>query len=112
MKAGRLRALAVSTAQRSALMPELPTLIEAGVAGYEYNAWNGAFAPRGTPRAMIDRLFGAFHTALADADVRQQFGQQGLQPLASDSPAQFGAFLRADFERVARLVKIAGIKPE
>jgi tripartite-type tricarboxylate transporter receptor subunit TctC len=112
VKAGRLRALGVSTAKRSPLMPELPTLAEAGVAGYEYNAWNGAFAPRGTPRAIIRILHAALQKVLADADVKQQYANQGLPPQGSDSPEQFDAFMRADYERIARLVKIAGIKPE
>lgn len=112
VKAGRLRALGVSTAQRSPLLPDLPTIAEAGVAGYEYNAWNGAFAPRGTPRAITLALHAAMQKALADPDVKQQYANQGLSPQGSESPAQFAAFLRADYDRIARLVKIAGIKPE
>ncbi len=112
VKAGRLRALAVSTAKRSVLMPDLPTIAEAGVAGYEYNAWNGVFAPKGTPRAIIRIWHSAFLKVLADADVKQQYANQGLPPQGSDSPEQFAAFMRADYERIARLVKIAGIKPE
>jgi tripartite-type tricarboxylate transporter receptor subunit TctC len=112
VKAGRLRALAVSTAKRSPLMPELPTIAEAGVAGYEYNAWNGVFAPKGTPRAMIRVWHAALQKVLADPDVKQQYANQGLPPQGSDSPEQFAAFMRADYDRIARLVKIAGIKPE
>ena len=112
VRAGRLRALAVSTAKRSPLMPELPTIAEAGVPGYEYNAWNGAFAPKGTPRAVIRVWHAALQKVLRDADVKQQYANQGLPPQGSDSPEQFAAFMRADYERIARLVKIAGIKPE
>jgi tripartite-type tricarboxylate transporter receptor subunit TctC len=112
IKAGRLRALAVSTRKRSPLMPDLPTLDEAGAAGYEYNAWNGVFAPKGTPRAVIKILHAALQKALSDPEVRQQYGNQGLPPTGSESPEQFGAFVRADYDRIARLVKIAGIKPE
>lgn len=112
IKAGRLRALAVSTRKRSPLMPDLPTLDEAGVAGYEYNAWNGVFAPKGTPRPVIKILHAALQKALSDPDVRQQYANQGLPPAGSESPEQFGAFIRADYDRIARLVKIAGIKPE
>jgi tripartite-type tricarboxylate transporter receptor subunit TctC len=112
VKAGRLRALGVSTAKRSPLLPELPTIAEAGVPGYEYNAWNGAFAPRGTSRAVIRVWHAALQKALADADVKQQYANQGVPPQGSDSPEQFAAFMRADYDRIARLVKIAGIKPE
>ena len=112
IKAGRLRALAVSTKKRSPLLPDLPTLDEAGVPGYEYNAWNGVFAPRGTPRAVIKLVHATIQKALSDPDVKQQYASQGLPPAGSESPEQFAAFLRADYDRIARLVKIAGIKPE
>ena len=112
VRAGRLRALGVSTAKRSPLMPELPTIAEAGVPGFEYNAWNGAFAPKGTSRAIIRTVHAAVQKALADNDVKRQYAEQGLPTQGSDSPEQFAAFMRADYERIARLVKIAGIKPE
>ena len=112
VKAGRLRALGVSTAKRTPLMPDLPTIAEGGVVGYEYNAWNGAFAPKGTPQSVIRILHGAIQKALADPLVRQQYESQGIPPQGSESPEQFAAFLRRDYERIARLVKIAGIKPE
>jgi tripartite-type tricarboxylate transporter receptor subunit TctC len=112
VKAGRLRALGVSTAKRSPALPELPTIAEAGVPGYEYNAWNGVFAPKGTSRATVRTLHAAFQKALAGDDVKKQYAEQGLMPQGSESPEQFAAFMRADYERIARLVKIAGIKPE
>jgi tripartite-type tricarboxylate transporter receptor subunit TctC len=112
IKAGRLRALAVSTKKRSPLMPDLPTLDEAGVPGYEYNAWNGVFAPKGTSRAVIRIVHATIQKALADPDVTRQYANQGLPPAGSASPEHFAAFLRADYDRIARLVKIAGIKPE
>lgn len=112
VKAGRMRALALSTKTRSPLLPDLPTIDEAGVPGYEYTSWNGFFAPKGTPRAIIKSVHAAIQKALADSDVKQQFANQGLVPLGSESPEEFGRFLRADYERVAKLVKIAGIKPE
>jgi tripartite-type tricarboxylate transporter receptor subunit TctC len=112
IKAGRLRALAVSTRTRSPLMPDLPSVEEAGVPGYEYNAWNGVFAPKGTSRAVIRMVHAALQKALSDPDVKQQYANQGLPPAGSESPEQFAAFIRADYDRIARLVKIAGIKPE
>ena len=112
VKAGRLRALAVSTKKRSPLLADLPTLDEAGVPGYEYNAWNGVFAPKGTPRTVIRIVHAGLQKALSDPDVKQQFANQGLPPAGSASPEEFAAFLRADYDRIAKLVKIAGIKPE
>ncbi len=112
VKAGRLLALAISSKQRSPLLPELPTIDEAGVPGYEYNSWNGVFAPKGTPRPIIKTLHATIQKALADPDVKKLYAAQGLVPLGSASPEEFGKFFKADFERIARLVKIAGIKPE
>lgn len=112
IREGRLLALAVSTPQRVAAFPNVPTIAEAGVPGYEYNAWNGVFAPKGTPRAIVRALHTAFQKALAGDDVKKQYADQGLTPQGSDSPEQFAAFMRTDYERIARLVKVAGIKPE
>ena len=112
IKAGRLRALALSSKTRSPLLPDLPTIDESGVPGYEYTSWNGFFAPKGTPRAIIKSVFAAVQKVLADPDVKQLYANQGLAPLGSESPEAFGRFFRADFERVARLVKLAGVKPE
>jgi len=112
IKAGRLRALGISSKQRSPLLPDLPTLAEAGVPGYEYTTWNGLFAPRGVPRAIITRIHAATQKVLADPDVRQQYANQGLIPQGSASPEEFGRYFRADFERIGKVVKIAGIKPE
>jgi tripartite-type tricarboxylate transporter receptor subunit TctC len=112
IKSGRLRALAISSKQRSALLPELPTIDEAGVPGYEYNSWNGFFVPRGTPRAMVNKLHATIQQALADPDVVRAYAAQGLTPSGSESPEAFAKYFRGDFERVARLVQLAGIKPE
>jgi tripartite-type tricarboxylate transporter receptor subunit TctC len=112
IKAGRVRALALSARARSPLMPDLPTIDESGVPGYEYTSWNGFFAPRGTPRPIIDRVHAAIQRALADPQVKQLYANQGLAPLGSASPEEFGEFFRADFKRIAELVKIAGLKPE
>ena len=112
IRAGRLRALALSSRQRSPLMPDLPTIDEAGVPGYEYTSWNAVFAPKGTPRPIIKSLHATFQKALAEPDVKQQYANQGLAPLGSASPEEFGRFFRADFERIAKLVKLAGVKPE
>ncbi|MEN3353215.1 MAG: putative tricarboxylic transport rane protein [Betaproteobacteria bacterium] len=112
IKSGRLRALAISSKQRSALLPELPTVDEAGVPGYEYNSWNGFFVPKGTPRAIINKLHAAIQKALADPEVVKAYAAQGLTPSGSESPEAFARYFRGDFERIARLVQVAGIKPE
>lgn len=112
IKAGRLRALAITSKARAPLMPELPTIDEAGVPGYEYNSWNGFFAPKGTPRAIVTKLHGTIQKALAEPEVKQLYATQGLAPQGSSSPEEFGKLVRADFDRIAKLMKIAGIKPE
>ncbi len=112
IKAGRLRALALSSKTRSPLLPDLPTIDESGVPGYEYTSWSGVFAPKGTPRNIIKTVHAAIQKALAEPDVKQQYAVQGLAPLGSASPEEFGRFFRGDFDRIAKLVKLAGIKPE
>ncbi|MDB5923710.1 MAG: hypothetical protein JWN13_2646 [Betaproteobacteria bacterium] len=112
IKSGRLRALAISSKQRSALLPDLPTVDESGVPGYEYNSWNAVFVPKGTPRPIVNKLHAAIQKALADPDVVKAFASQGLTPSGSESPEAFAKYFRGDFERIAKLVQIAGIKPE
>jgi tripartite-type tricarboxylate transporter receptor subunit TctC len=112
VKAGRLRALAISSKTRSPMLPELPTIDEAGVPGYEFFSWNGFFAPRGTPRAIVNSLHAATQKVLAEPDTKQLLAGQGVLPLESASPEEFARFFRADFDRVAKLISIAGIKPE
>src|SRR5215210_4467418 len=112
IKSGRVRALAISSKQRLALLPDLPTVDEAGVTGYEYGSWNGVFVPRGTPRAIITKLHANIQKALADPEVVKAYAAQGLTPSGSESPEAFARYFRGDFERIAKLVQIAGIKPE
>lgn len=112
MKAGRVRGIAITSRKRSSLLPDLPTIDESGVPGYEYVSWNGAFVPKGTPRAVLNTLHGAIQKALADPEVIRGFAAQGLQPSGNETPAEFDKLFRADFERNAKLVKIAGVKPE
>jgi tripartite-type tricarboxylate transporter receptor subunit TctC len=113
IKAGRLRALGITSKTRSPLLPELPTIDEAGVPGYEFLTWTGFLAPKRTPQPIINSLNATIRKALAESDTKQQYTAQGLQPLAgSASPEEFNRFIRADFERITKLVKISGIKPE
>ncbi|HWI15065.1 MAG TPA: tripartite tricarboxylate transporter substrate binding protein [Burkholderiales bacterium] len=112
IRSGRMRALAIASAQRSAILPELPTIAEEGVPGYEYNSWNGVFVPRGTPKGVVATLHRAIQQALADPDVKRLYAAQGLQPTGSESPAHFAKLFRSDALQIAKVVKIAGIKPE
>jgi len=112
VRSGRMRAVAISSAARSSVLPELPTIDEAGLPGYVFGSWNGVFAPRGTPRPVINTLFGAIQKALEDPDVRKLYAAQGLAPATNKSPADFDKYFRSDYERVVRIVKAAGIKPE
>lgn len=112
IRAGRLRGLGITGKTRSPLLPDLPTIAEAGVPGYEFWSWNGFFAPRGTPRPVISSLYATIQKALAAPEVKEQFALQGTIPQGSASPEEFGRFFRADYDRIVKLVKIAGIKPE
>jgi tripartite-type tricarboxylate transporter receptor subunit TctC len=112
IKSGRLRGVAISSKQRSPLLPDLPTIDESGVPGFEFSSWNGLFAPRGTPRPIIDKLHQALEKTSSDAAVKAGFAAQGLAPSVSRSPDEFAKFFREDFRRIEKLVQIAGVKPE
>lgn len=111
VKSGRLRPLAVSTANRFALLPELPTIAEAGVPGYEFANWFGIVAPAGTPAAVIERLNVASNEVLQRPDFKQQLSAQGADPL-SGSTADFMAMLKREYAKYAKLAKAVGIRPE
>jgi tripartite-type tricarboxylate transporter receptor subunit TctC len=111
VRAGKLRALAVSTAQRSPLAPELPTVAEAGVPGYEFSGWFGIFAPAATPTEIVNKLAAASVKAVQSPDVRERLSQQGFMPVAS-GPEQFAAFFRGEIAKWARVVKEGGLQPQ
>jgi tripartite-type tricarboxylate transporter receptor subunit TctC len=110
-KAGKVKALGVSSVERTPLAPDLPTMREAGVAGYDLTAWFAAFVPAGTPAAVVDELNGAFKAALADPAAAETLLGAGIEPAAS-TPAELAAFVRAETEKWAGIVKNAGIEPE
>ena len=112
IRAGRLRALAISSKQRSPILPELPTIAEAGVPGYDYASWNGVLAPAGTSRAIVNRVHAVMHKVASMPEVKEQFATQGLAPTASESPDEFARAIRADYTTIGKVVKAAGIKPE
>jgi tripartite-type tricarboxylate transporter receptor subunit TctC len=98
IRSGSLRALAVSTPQRNASFPNVPTAVEAGVPGYDFASWGGVFAPAGTPRDIVLRLNGEIAKALGSADLRKRFDDMGLVAKSS-SPEEFGNFLIAEMNR-------------
>ena len=106
-----LKRLAVSQSKRLAAAPEIPTAAEAGLPAFEVNTWFGVVAPRGTPEAIVTQLNRQIHAALDDATLQKRLVDGGLEPL-KETPAQFGARMRADHERFREIVKAAGLKPE
>jgi tripartite-type tricarboxylate transporter receptor subunit TctC len=106
LRSGRVRGIAVSGAKRVALVPELPTIAEAGVKGYESSAWYGLVLPARTPSAIVTALNGAVVRVLGEGDVEQKMTANGMQIVAS-SPAQFTAFIRDEVAKWARVVKVS-----
>lgn len=111
VKAGRMRCLATGGDRRSPLYPDLPTLAEAGVAGFRFSGWNGIVLPASTPRAIVDRLHGALVSVLKREDVRQLFANQGEEP-AWNTPEAFARLIREDHEAMGKLVKAAGVRAD
>ena len=107
MKSGRLIALGVSTASRSPEMPEVPTIAEAGVPGFEARVWIGMLAPAGTPREIILRLNSDIAALMRAEEVRKLLAPTGMEP-DPDTPEQFGAFLKADYDKWGKVVKESG----
>lgn len=111
IRAGKLRGLGVGKVKRSPLFPEMPTIAEAGVKGYEANNWNGVVAPTGTPRAAIERLHREIVATLKEPAIADRMTRAGLEPVG-DSPAEFAQYLKSEAAKWGKLVKSAGIKPE
>jgi tripartite-type tricarboxylate transporter receptor subunit TctC len=107
LKAGKLKPLAVTTAKRSSFFPEVPTLDEAGVKGYEFSTWYGLLVPARTPKPIVDRLNAETRKVLESPSVREQFVKQGLEPVSS-SPAEFAAYLRSEVAKWGKVVKASG----
>jgi tripartite-type tricarboxylate transporter receptor subunit TctC len=109
IKAGKARALAVTSTTRSPFLPDVPTAAEAGLPGYEIIEWYGLLAPKGTPSAVISKLEQAVKTVLARTDVAEALAQLGASPLRGDTPAAFGKFIDQDIAKYGAIIKRAGI---
>ncbi len=112
IKAGKVRAIAVTSLKRSPLLPDVPTVDESGVPGYEDITFNGLVAPAGTPREVLVRLQQAVAQAVGDAELYRRFIERGVELKASGSPEEFTDHIKAEFEKKGRLAREAGIKSE
>ena len=111
VQAGKLRALATTSGKRSAALPDLPTLDEAGLKGYALGTWWGLLAPAGTPKPIIDRLAAAMAKATAVASVKERFAKSGFEA-HGNSPAEFTVFIKEELARYAEVAKAAGVEPK
>lgn len=111
VRAGKLKALGVTSLARSPLLPEIATAQEQGVTGYSSYNWNGVLAPAGTPKAIIDRIHGVLTQALTNPETRKQMESIGYE-VSGDGPAEYAAFLKSEIEKWAKVAKAAGIQPE
>ena len=110
-KAGKIRALGVTSARRSALAPDVPTIAEAGVPGFEVSGWYGLLAPAATPRAIVNRIYVEAKKGLESDAMKERLKSQGLEPLGL-SPEQSSKFLKEDIARWSRVIREAGIRQE
>jgi tripartite-type tricarboxylate transporter receptor subunit TctC len=111
IRSGRLRSLGIGTKARSPLFPEMPTVAESGVPGYEANNWNGIVVPSGTPGAIVNLLQTAVADVLKEPVIAERMAKSALDPIG-DTPAEFARYLRAEAQKWGKLVKSAGIKAE
>jgi tripartite-type tricarboxylate transporter receptor subunit TctC len=108
---GKLRALGVTSAQRSGHLPEVPTIAEAGLPAFDYTLWSGLWAPAGTPADLVEKLSKDAARALAEAELRERLANLGAEPMAM-TPAEFAQFVRSEIEDSTRIVKAAGIRAQ
>ena len=112
VRGGKLRALAVTSRERSSVLPEVPSLHELGYAGFDDVTWNGIVAPAATPREVLERLHGAVAKALANPEMKKKYAERGIDLVASASPEEFTQYFRAEADAFVKLVKEAGIQVE
>ena len=111
IRAGNLRALGVTTRKRSLLLPEVPTIAEAGVPGFDHPIWYGVWVPAGTPAEVVDKLAKDIARALAAPDVRDRLAKHGADPMNMSQP-EFARFVQSESQNAVRIIKAAGIKPQ
>jgi tripartite-type tricarboxylate transporter receptor subunit TctC len=111
VKAGKLRALAVTSEKRSAITPDLPSIAESGFKGYDATPWWGIVGPRGMTRQMVNRINADINKAMASAEMKERFGAQGIE-IVTGTPEQFAALVKSEIARWAAIVKNAGIKAD
>jgi tripartite-type tricarboxylate transporter receptor subunit TctC len=111
VKAGKIRALAVSSRTRSSVLPDVPTMAEAGVAGYEAGSWYGILVPAGTPRDVVQRLNAEVVRAVKQPDVRERLASEGADPIGS-TPEEFAAHIKVEMTRLGKVIRDAKLKPE
>jgi tripartite-type tricarboxylate transporter receptor subunit TctC len=111
VQAGKLRAIAVTSKSRTSLAPDVPTMSEAGLAGYEVTMWNGLSAPAGTPADVVEKLGAAATRAVASSELQTRIKSNGGDPVAM-GPKEFEAYLQSDIRRWSDAIAGAGIKPQ
>lgn len=112
IREGKVRVLGVTTLRRVAIAPDIPTIAEAGLAGYELVAWQGVVAPSGTPRAIVDQLAGQINALIADPATREKLTALSLEPQPPSTPDSFAAYIKAEVERWALIVRNSGAEAE
>jgi tripartite-type tricarboxylate transporter receptor subunit TctC len=108
-QAGQVRALGVTGKKRSSILPDVPTIDEAGVPGYEATIWLGIMAPKGTPQPIVEKLNTEINKVLNRPDVKEAWAKQGVEPM-NMTPAEFDKYLREDIEKWSKVVKVSGAK--
>ena len=111
VKVGRLRGIGVTTLKRVEVLPDVPSIAEAGLPGYEATQWFGLLAPAGTPRPIIDRLYQESSRALRSADMKERMTAEGLE-VVGGTPEEFASYIRSETEKWTQVIKAAGIKPQ
>jgi tripartite-type tricarboxylate transporter receptor subunit TctC len=111
VRGGKLKALAVTSAKRSATLPDLPTAAESGLPGYEAIGWFGLLAPAATPRALVAKISADANKVLAEPEVKEKLLAVGAEP-SGNTPDEFARFIRDDQAKWSRLMNALGIKPE
>jgi tripartite-type tricarboxylate transporter receptor subunit TctC len=111
VRSGQLKAMGTSGKQRSSVLPDVPTIAEAGVAGYESTIWLGMMAPAGTPKPIVDKLNNEIRKILSRSDIKEAWASQGATPMLM-TPEEFDKYLRADIEKWAQVVRVSGAKIE